>query len=37
MYLTNLMSLTCIEQNTLRSCSLTSIDMRHDTDVTSQM
>ena len=36
-YLTNLMSLTCIEQNTLRSSCLTSIDMRHDTDVTSQM
>ena len=35
--LANLVSLTCVEQDTLRSCSLTGIDVRHDTDVTSQM
>ena len=37
MHLTNLVSLARIEQNTLRSCCLTGIDVRHDTDITSQM
>ena len=36
-YLANLVSFTCVEQDTLRSCSLTGIDVSHDTDVTSQM
>ena len=36
-YLTNLVSFTCVVQDTLRCGSFTGIDMRHDTDVASQM
>ena len=35
--LTNLMSFTCIEKDTLRSCCLTGIDVSHNTDITGQM
>ncbi|EJX06309.1 hypothetical protein EVA_05585 [gut metagenome] len=36
MSFTDLMSQTCIEQNTLRSRSLTGINVSHNTDITSQ-
>ena len=37
MYLTDFMGFSCIEQDTLGSSSLTSIDVSHDADVACQM
>ena len=37
MHLTYLVCLTGVEENTLRRCGLSGIDVSHDTDVTSQM